>query len=114
MHEVHIPNQLHHRRRMVLTTLYRVLNGDVRAYVLFVLWDRHYRDKPFFTAAPLIKLGIEHGLLSPEEQLRLRRTFLRLMPLSYEQLPKYADHLVPAITTHGAPIPVIQLEDPEE
>lgn len=114
MHEVRIPNQIHHRRRMVLTTLYRVLQGDIRAYVLFVLWDRHYRDKAFFNAAPLIQLGIEHGLLTQEEQLLLRRTFLHLMPLSYEQLPRYADHLVPSITTHGAPIAATRLEDLEE
>lgn len=104
MHDIRVPNQIHHRRRMVLATLYQVLEGDVRAYVLFVLWDRHYRDKPFFNAAPLIQLGQEHGLLTPEEQHLLRRTFLQLMPLSYEQLPQYADHLVPTIMTKGAAI----------
>lgn len=89
-----VPNDIHHRRRIVFSVLQDTLKGDVRAYVLFMLWDKHYRSLSGFPIAPLCELGVKQGLLMPEEERSVKRDFFNHLRVKYEDLPPYPSGLV--------------------
>lgn len=92
-----IPTDIHHRRRIMYAALLQVLPADIRAFVLFTLWDKHFREQTIFTVSPFIELVAPQGLLTPEEQRNLKRAVFQKLSTPYEQLGTYPKGLVPPV-----------------
>lgn len=92
-----IPTDIHHRRRIMYAALLQVLAGDIRAFVLFTIWDRHFRGQVTFTISPFVEMVAQQGLLTPEEQRNLKRAVFQKLSIPYEQLGPYPRGLVPPV-----------------